>query len=122
MFRWANYDALNAAVQLNVAEVPSAIAQFPNPIPANGLLPASLYLSGKPSWWGNAIPWPAIGPDVSGGDGPGGRSYRIPARVCYDNTPKSNGILNFNANNCYGSTTGPALPAPPANLRIVSGL
>jgi hypothetical protein len=28
------------------------------------VLPASLYLSSKPSWWGN-IQWPAIGPDVS---------------------------------------------------------
>lgn len=27
-------------------------------------LPASLYLSSKPSWWGN-VQWPAIGPDVS---------------------------------------------------------
>ena len=27
-------------------------------------LPASMYLSSKPSWWGNT-PWPAIGPDVS---------------------------------------------------------
>ena len=27
-------------------------------------LPASLYLSSKPSWWGNTA-WPAIGPDVS---------------------------------------------------------
>ena len=28
------------------------------------VLPASLYLSGKPNWWGN-MQWPAIGPDVS---------------------------------------------------------
>jgi hypothetical protein len=27
-------------------------------------LPASLYLSSKPSWWGN-LPWPAIGPDLN---------------------------------------------------------
>lgn len=27
-------------------------------------LPASMYLSSKPSWWGNAA-WPAIGPDLS---------------------------------------------------------
>jgi hypothetical protein len=27
-------------------------------------LPASLYLSGKPSWWGS-IAWPAVGPDLS---------------------------------------------------------
>lgn len=28
------------------------------------VLPSSLYLSSKPSWWGS-LPWPAIGPDVS---------------------------------------------------------
>jgi len=28
------------------------------------VLPPSLYLSSKPSWW-NSLPWPAIGPDVS---------------------------------------------------------
>lgn len=28
-------------------------------------LPASLYLTGKPAWWGNGTPWPAIGPDLS---------------------------------------------------------
>jgi len=28
------------------------------------VLPASLYLSGTPSWWGS-MQWPAIGPDVS---------------------------------------------------------
>ncbi len=27
-------------------------------------LPASMYLTGKPSWWGN-LPWPAIGPDLN---------------------------------------------------------
>ncbi|OFZ20435.1 MAG: hypothetical protein A2X94_10490 [Bdellovibrionales bacterium GWB1_55_8] len=30
----------------------------------DAVLPASLYLTGKPSWWGS-IPWPPIGPDVS---------------------------------------------------------
>lgn len=28
------------------------------------VLPASLYLTGKPNWWGS-VQWPAIGPDVS---------------------------------------------------------
>jgi hypothetical protein len=37
-------------------------------------LPASLYLPGKPSWWGTQ-PWPAIGPDLSP------RSSDIPAKA-----------------------------------------
>jgi hypothetical protein len=72
-------------------------------------------LSARPSWWTGA-PWPAIGPDVGGGADPTGHAYRIPARVCYDNTSKTGGILNFNAVNCYPDT---AAPAPPTNVRIV---
>ena len=30
----------------------------------NQSIPSSLYLSGKPSWWGN-LPWPAFGPSPS---------------------------------------------------------
>jgi hypothetical protein len=33
---------------------------------SNHTLPASLYLSSKPSWWCNETPWPPIGPDVAG--------------------------------------------------------
>jgi hypothetical protein len=46
-----------------------------------------------------------------------GHVYKIPAQLCYENTPKTNGILNFNAADCYPST-GPG-PASPTNLRIV---
>jgi hypothetical protein len=64
------------------------------------------------------MPWPAIGPDVTGGDisGIGGHAYRIAAQVCYDNALKVGGILTFNANNCYGNTA-PAPPSPPKNLK-----
>jgi slime mold repeat-containing protein/pectate lyase-like protein len=40
-------------------------------------LPASLYLSAKPSWFGD-LPWPSIGPDVNPMDG------RIPAQVRFE--------------------------------------
>jgi hypothetical protein len=40
-------------------------------------LPKSLYLAGKPSFFGST-PWPAIGPDVAG------FVNTIPARACYD--------------------------------------
>ena len=46
-------------------------------------LPASFYLSGRPAWWKASIPYPAIGPDVTGGTGPGGHSYAIPAEAAY---------------------------------------
>ena len=120
LFRWANYDTVTGTVRLNAGEVPSGLSQFANPVPLNGNLPESLYLSAKPSWWGSAIPWPPIGPDVTGGSGPGGRAHNIPAHVCYDRTSKTNGILNFNANNCYGSTTATP-PTPPTNVRMITG-
>jgi len=116
--RWGNYDTVTGAVRWNAAEVPSGLSQFANPVPADQNLPASFYLSSKPSWF-DSIPWPPIGPDVTGGPGPGGHTYDIPAKVCYDNTPKdSSGILLFNANNCYGSGSDTTPPSSPRNLRI----
>jgi len=51
-------------------------------------LPASLYLSSKPSWWGD-LPWPAIGPDVTPRDG------MIPAKLRYlPSPPKSLRIVD----------------------------
>src|SRR5581483_4510565 len=70
-------------------------------------LPASLYKTAKPSWFGNAA-WPAIGPDVSGGIDGGGHAGLIPAQACYNNTPKdSMGLLAFDAAVCYGGATQP---------------
>ena len=118
LFRWGNYDVATGTVRWNASEVPTAATPYVNgnPVPASQSLPASFYLSSKPSWWGTT-PWPAIGPEVTGGTGPGGHSYAIPAQTCYNNTPKdSSGILAFNANNCYGAVT---LPAAPTNLSVI---
>jgi hypothetical protein len=81
-------------------------------------LPASFYLSSKPSWWGSG-PWPAIGPDVNGGPGPGGHAYQIPAQLCYENTPKdANGYLVFDPDSCYGQSSSPSVAAP-TDLTVV---
>lgn len=45
-------------------------------------LPASMYLTSKPSWFGNT-PYPAIGPDVTGGQDTSGHVCTIPAEACY---------------------------------------
>jgi hypothetical protein len=115
VMRWGNYDTVTGTSRFQASEVPSGLSQYGNAVPASQTLPASFYLSGRPSWWGS-MPWPPIGPDVTGGPGPGGHVYKIPAHACYDNTPKASGILNFNAANCY-STSG--APAAPTNLRII---
>jgi len=67
----------------------------------------SFYLSGKPSWWGT-LPFPSIGPDVSGGSGPGQHSYGNPAQNCYIHVMHGSdggagSPLVFNASRCYGS-------------------
>jgi hypothetical protein len=70
-------------------------------------LPASLYLSAKPSWFGaSGAAWPPIDPAASV------KASKIPAQICYESGPKSGGL--FNPATCYGSTAGP--PAPPTNL------
>ena len=68
-------------------------------------LPCSMYLSAQPAWW-RGLPFPAIGPDVTGGDGPAGHAYGNPARACF---AKMGGVdggqgspLKFNATDCYG--------------------
>ena len=87
---------------------------------ANGIthtLPASFYLTAQPSWWGSGS-YPAIGPDVTGGTGPGGHAYSIPAQTCYASMGGTDGTgspLAFNASTCYGAN----LPAPPSNLTAV---
>lgn len=114
LLRWGNYDVATSTTRWDSSEVPSSLSQFANAVPSTRTLPASLYLSGKPAWWGTPWgnpPWPAIGPDVSGGNGPGAHSYDIPAKLCYDNASKSsNGILNFDADSCYSSSPAPAAP------------
>lgn len=73
---------------------------------ATHTLPASFYLSGKPSWWTPGIPWPAIGPDVTSGSGASGRANLIPAATCYykvmGGTQGGAGSpYVFNADACY---------------------
>src|SRR3989442_13847604 len=83
--RWGNYDTVSARSRFDAAEVPSGLTNFSSAVPASQVLPPSFYLSGKPSWWGT-MPWPAIGPDVAGGDisGSPGHPHTIPARRCLE--------------------------------------
>ena len=144
LLRWGNYDTVTKSARWcgnpsdtgwsstcgGVSEVPSGIKNYSNPVPTKGdvgtgqaPLPASFYLSNQPSWWvfpgGNAAPFPAIGPEVTGGNGPGGHSYYIPAENCWYNVMHgvvgASTLLSFNANSCYSSTS--PQPAPPTNLQ-----
>lgn len=66
--RWGNYDVVKASNQFNASEVPSRLSQYANPVPSNHSLSASFYYSSPPKWWTASKAWPAIGPDVSGGN------------------------------------------------------
>jgi hypothetical protein len=76
---------------------------------AKRALPTSFYLSSRPNWWPHAVPWPAIGPDINGGNGPGGHVVSTaaanPAEYCYTaimgGTDGTGSPLNFNADSCY---------------------
>ena len=114
MMRWGNYDVVSG-VRFTSSEVPSGLGAYANPVPANNTLPDSLYLAARPAGWGSR-PFPASGPDVTGGPLMGGRVHKIPARVCYESTAKSGGILNFNARNCYATTARP--PAAPSGVAV----
>jgi len=83
-------------------------------------LPASFYLAAKPAWWGS-LTYPAIGPDVTGGSGPGGHVNLIPAQNCYLNVMggSDGGVgspLVFNASACYAAAS--PSPAPPTDLKV----
>jgi hypothetical protein len=116
LMRWGNYDVVTASARWDPSEVPSGISPYGNAVPPNNTLPSSFFLSARPTWWTtrwSTPPWPAIGPDVTGGPGPGGHAHAIPAQLCYNNTSSTSGILNFSAANCYSQALRPPI------LRIV---
>jgi hypothetical protein len=125
---WGNYAACNGdsacnTVRWQSSENASGAPTYPGLSSPSQTLPSSFYLSSQPSWWPSSIPWPTVGPDVSGGNvsNVGGHVYLNPAANCYLNvmggkTDGSSGALTFNANNCYDA---PA-PTPAANLAAVA--
>ena len=117
MFRWGNFDTVTNTAKFQSSEVPNGLSLYGNPVPASQNLPASFYLNGRPAWWGT-MPFPATGPDVSGGTEYSGKHYANPAQRCYNTTPKdSSGTLSFNADACYEILS--TAPAPPTNIRAV---
>ena len=125
LMRWGNYDTVNKAVRFVATENGSGAPAFPALSSPSQGLPDSFYLRGKPSWWGS-MPWPAIGPDVSGGNiaAAGGHAYLTPAAHCYLNimggkTDGSSKLLTFNADNCYSGGSSTPLPSPPSNVTAV---
>lgn len=137
LMRWGNYaactgDANCNAVRFVAGEVPSGNANWPNPVPASQALPASFYLSAKPSWWTNSLPWPPVGPDVDTTSlanslkiaNVGNHVALNPAANMYLNvmggkTDGSSGALTFDAS-LYNSGSGPAVQLSPTLLPFPS--
>jgi hypothetical protein len=59
-----------------------AYGGYKDPNSSDHVLPSSMYLGAKPAFFGST-PWPAIGPDVTGGNDSSGHVHYIPAQVCY---------------------------------------
>jgi hypothetical protein len=107
LMRWGNYDTVTGTSRFVNSEVPTGLTAYAQPLPPSQHLPASLYLRAKPSFFG-AIPWPPIGPDVTGGDlaGLGGHAFTIPARRCYTSVmggpaTGTGAVLPFDPTACY---------------------
>jgi hypothetical protein len=109
VMRWGNYDTVSGSVKWNSSEVPSGLGAYANPVPVTQTLPPSFYQSSRPASWPASKPWPAIGPDVTGGNvsGVGGYVFTIPAQDCYASmggpANGSGNVLTFNASACYGA-------------------
>jgi hypothetical protein len=122
LMRWGNYDVANTAVRWVSSEVPTSLTDgYANSLPSSQTLLPSFFTA-KPSWWGST-PWPAIGPDVTGGNVPGvgGHAYLNPAANCYLTTmsgpPDGSGsVLSFNASACYSTVS--TAPAAPVGLTV----
>jgi hypothetical protein len=108
LLRWGNFDVVTNVAHFDASDVPSGITPLGNAVPATQTLPASFYSNGKPGFWPSAKAWPAIGPDVSGGDvaGLSGHAFSNPAKDCYSKVMSgpddgSGNPLTFNAAACY---------------------
>jgi hypothetical protein len=121
IMKWGNWDVVTGT-QWNISEVPTSGTDYTNAVPTtlctlSILCPASFIYSSKPSWWPSGKVWPAIGPDVTGGNvtGSAGHAYALPAVDCYN--AASGSISNFNPATCYASSGQTSAPAPPTGLQ-----
>lgn len=110
---WGNYAVADSTSHFTNGEVPSGIALYANTVPASQTLPSSAYLSARPSWYSTSVPFPLIGPDVTGGNqtGYGGHANKTPAQNCFVTAGGVNGsyssstIASFAPDACYAPVT-----------------
>jgi hypothetical protein len=133
-FLWGNWNNVSNTVLWLNAEVPSSISYLSNAIPAAQTVPASYLFNSKPTnWfgttWDNDIPFPPIGPEVSGGDfsySGNGHINETPAYKAWRNLPNDSryGALNvreFNATNYVASAAEAGGGSTVVNTSSLSG-
>jgi hypothetical protein len=141
LLRWGNWDAVTNGTRwcgkttdtnwaqycAGKSEAPgnwdTGTSLYPNNVPTVGdtaagqlPLPTSFAFASKPSWWPSGKAWPAIGPDVTGGN----------LLACTSGT--YNGYLVTSSSQCAGGASAPALngmvnsiPAMDCYLNTMSG-
>lgn len=111
LLRWGNYDYFHHSTQWNPSEIPAAVT-----VPGDQVIAKSYYYSSRPAWFNAGVPWPPIGPDVTGGNGDtSGHVNKLPAQLCWE-TRNLVGGGTFSASVCYPTTP---VPSAPTNLRII---
>jgi hypothetical protein len=114
LLRWGNCDTVTGTCRFQSSEVPVVLAgnaaPFANTVPSSSTLPASFFMSttAHPSggtglnWWKvckswisfpstcaayTTQPFPAVGPDVTGGPYVNGTAYDVPAAIAWKSLP-----------------------------------
>lgn len=125
--RWGNWDAFNGSTQWNASEVPSGISVYANPVPtsfctSSSSCPPSFYYSGRPTWWSSSIPFPAIGPDVSGGNvGQCSGTIGTPGQQAGTAATSSSQCTGTSLKTAWGGHVN-ATPAMACYLNVLGGL
>ncbi len=107
LLRWGNWDVASGSTHFDPAEVPSTISPLGNAVPGTQSLPPSFFLAAKPDFWPSTVPWPPVGPELTGGNlaGLGGHANRIPAQECFSKmggpADGSGSVLAFSRTACY---------------------
>jgi hypothetical protein len=111
LLRWGNYDYSSAALRWTVGELPLGLA-----VPSERTVPDSYFYTSRPAWFPANVPWPPIGPEVTGGNGDAsGHVNKTPAQLCWERRDLKNGGA-FSASACYSPTI---MPAAPGHLRLM---
>ena len=141
---WGNWDTVTGAVRWcgnssdtgwsttcnSTSEVPTGAPVYPNSVPTlgdtgagQGALPASFIYSSQPSWWTASIPWPPIGPDVTGGN-VGVCTGKLNTPSEYAGVPATSNAqctgTSLNASALAGHVN--AIPAMNCYLNVMNGL